>query len=153
LDPNLPLNQTLPLSSVTALTLIPQRLAAAVAGSLGLVALLLAAIGIYGVTSYAVSSRTREIGIRMALGADRARVVRIVVRQAFVVAALGLAAGVLLAAAGAQLLESLLFGVPGLDPVTFAGACALFVLVTALACIIPARRAAGVDPMTALRNE
>jgi hypothetical protein len=153
MNPNLPLNQTLPLSSVTALGLIPQRIAAAVAGSLGILALLLAAIGIYGVTSYAVSSRTREIGIRMALGADRGRVVRLIVRQAFVLAALGVAAGLLLAAAGARVLESLLFGVRALDPLTFAGACTLFIVITGLACLFPARRAAAVDPMTALRNE
>lgn len=153
MNADLPLNQTLPLSSVTALGLIPQRLAAAVAGSLAIVVLLLAAIGIYGVTSYAVTSRTREIGIRIALGADRGRVVRLVVRQAFTLAALGIAGGVLLAAAGAQLLESLLFGIRGRDPLTFAAGCTLFVVITAVACFVPARRAAGLDPMTALRNE
>lgn len=153
MNPNLPLTETLPLSSVTALGLIPQRIAAAVSGSLGIVALLLAAIGIYGVTSYAVSSRTREIGIRMALGADRGSVARLVARQAFVLAALGVTAGVLMAAAGARLLDSLLFGIRSLDPLTFASACLLFAVITAIACFVPARRAAAVDPMGALRND
>jgi putative ABC transport system permease protein len=153
MNPNLPLNQTLPLASVTALGLIPQRIAAAVAGSLGIVALLLAAIGIYGVTSYSVSNRTREIGIRMALGANRARVMRLVVRQALVLAGFGVGVGLVLAAAGSRLVESLLYGVKGLDPLTFAGACAAFAAITVLACCIPARRAAAVDPMAALRAE
>jgi predicted permease len=153
MNANLPITEALPLADVTALGLIPQRIAAAVAASLGVVALFLAAIGIYGVTSYAVSSRTREIGIRMALGADRARVVRLVVRQGFVLAALGVAGGVAIAAAGARLLESLLFGVRGLDPITFGTACLIFAVITGLASLIPARRAAAVDPMVALRND
>jgi ABC-type antimicrobial peptide transport system permease subunit len=138
---------------VTAIGLVPQRIAAAVAGSLGVVGLLLSAIGIYGVTAYAVSRRTREIGIRMALGADRARVLRLVLRQGLVLAAIGVALGIAIAAAGSRLLESLLFGVRGLDPITFAGACLLFGVVTLAATYIPARRATRVDPMIALRNE
>jgi predicted permease len=153
MNPNLPLNQTLPLSSVTALGLIPQRIAAAVAASLGLVALLLAAIGIYGVTSYAVSSRTREIGIRMALGATRRMVMRLVVRQALQLGAVGVGIGLLLSAAGSKLVESLLYGIPGLDPLTFATAAIAFAAVTIAACYMPARRAAGVEPVEALRAE
>ena len=104
-------------------------------------------------TSYAVSSRTRVIGIRMALGADGRRVVRLVVKQAFVVAAGGVVAGLLLAAAGARVIESFLFGVGGLDPITFGAACLMFAVITAAACFIPARRASAVDPMVALRAE
>ena len=153
MNPNLPVTEALPLSEVTAIGLVPQRVAASVAGSLGLVGLLLAAIGIYGVTSYAVSRRTREIGIRMALGADRRSVLGLVLRQGFVLAAIGVAIGIAIAAAGSRLLESLLFGVRGIDPVTFGGACMLFALVTLAATYVPARRAARVDPMAALRSE
>jgi predicted permease len=153
LNPNMPATRAMPLTQVTAIGLVPQRIAAAVAGSLGVVGLLLSAIGIYGVTAYAVSRRTREIGIRMALGADRARVLRLVLRQGLVLAAIGVALGIAIAAAGSRLLESLLFGVRGLDPITFAGACLLFGVVTLAATYIPARRATRVDPMIALRNE
>jgi predicted permease len=153
LNPNMPVTQTMALSQVTAVGLIPQRIAASVASSLGIVGLLLAAIGIYGVTSYGVSRRTREIGIRIALGADRARVMTLVLRQGFVLAAIGVAIGIAMAAAGSTLLESLLYGVRGLDPITFAGACVLFAAVTLTATYIPARRATRVDPIAALRNE
>jgi predicted permease len=153
MNPNLPVTEAMPLSSVTAIGLIPQRIAASVAGSLGIVGLLLAAIGIYGVTAYAVSRRTREIGIRMALGADSRAVMRLILRQGIVLAGIGVAIGVGIAAVGSKLLESLLFGVRGLDPVTFGGACALFALVTLIATYVPAHRAASVDPMIALRTE
>jgi predicted permease len=153
LNPNLPVTEAMPLRSVTAIGLIPQRIAAAVAGSLGVVALLLAAIGIYGVTSYAVSRRTREIGIRVALGAASGDVLRLVLRQGLGLAAIGVGIGAALAAAGSTLIESLLFGVRGLDPLTFAMACGLFTLVTLVATYIPARRAMKVDAMVALRTE
>jgi putative ABC transport system permease protein len=122
-------------------------------GLLGLVGLLRAAIGIYGVTAFAVSRRTREIGIRMALGADQGRVLRLVLRQGFSLAAIGIASGVAVASAGAILLESLLFGIPGLDPLAFGSACLILALVTLAASYIPARRAARVDPVVALRSD
>jgi predicted permease len=153
MNPNLPVTEATTLSLITSLSLIPQRIAAAVAGSLGLIGLLLAAIGIYGVTSYAVSRRTREIGIRMALGADHGRVIRLVLRQGFALAASGIAIGVAIAAVGSKFVESLLFGIRGLDPITFGGACLLFGIITLVASYVPARRAAGVDPIVALRNE
>src|SRR6266542_4176811 len=152
MNPNLPITEAMPLSSVTAIGLVPQRIAASVAGSLGLVGLLLAAIGIYGVTAYAVSRRTREIGIRIALGADSRAVMRLILRQGLVLAAIGVAIGIAIAAAGSKLLESLLFGVRGLDPLTFGGACLLFAAVTLVASYVPARRAMSVDPMIALRT-
>jgi putative ABC transport system permease protein len=124
-----------------------------VAASLGVVVLLLAAIGIYGVTSYSVNRRTREIGIRMALGADRGSVLRLVIRQGLVLTAAGIALGLALGAAGAQLLRSLLFGVSALDPVAFGGAALLFGAVAMAASYLPARRATRVDPMLALRAE
>ena len=153
MNPNLPVTEAMPLSEVTALGVIPQRIAAAVAGTLGIVGLLLAAIGIYGVTSYAVSRRSREIGIRVALGADQRSVLRLMLRQGAVLAASGVAIGVVLAAAGTQLIKSLLYGVAGLDPLTFGAACLLFTIVALAATYIPARRALSVDPMVALRNE
>lgn len=153
MNPNLPVTEALPLEAVTALGVIPQRIAAAVAGTLGIVGLLLAAIGIYGVTSYAVSRRSREIGIRVALGADQHAVMRLMLRQGTMLAACGVAIGVLLAAAGTQLIKSLLYGVRGLDPLTFVGACLLFTAVALAATYIPARRALAVDPMVALRND
>jgi len=153
LDPNLPIAQALPLAEVTAVGLIPQRIAAGVAGSLGVVGLLLAAIGIYGVTSYSVSRRAREIGIRVALGADGRSVLRLVLRQGIVLTLVGVGIGVAAGALLSQVLRSLLFGISTLDPVTFAGGAALFVAVALAASYLPARRATRVDPMTALRAE
>jgi putative ABC transport system permease protein len=116
-------------------------------------ALVLAAVGIYGVISYAVAQRTQEIGIRMALGAQRANVLRMVVGQA-----MGLAlAGVLTGAAGAlaltRLMQKLLFGVPAWDPLTFLAVSALLALVAAVAASVPGLRATRVDPVIALRSE
>jgi predicted permease len=153
MDRNLPVTTALPLEQVTALTLIPQRVAGAVAGSLGIVVLLLAAIGIYGVTSYSVDRRTREIGIRMALGANRGSVLRLVIRQGVVLTAIGVGLGLAAGAAGAQVLRSLLFGISTLDPLAFGGAALLLALVSMAASYLPARRATRVDPMIALRAE
>jgi ABC-type antimicrobial peptide transport system permease subunit len=153
MNPNMPVSEALTLESVTAIGVIPQRIAASVAGTLGIVSLILTAIGIYGVTAYAVSRRTKEIGIRMALGADTSRVLRLVLRQGLVLAGIGVAIGVIVAGAGSTLLESLLFGVPGLDPLAFGGTCLLFAIVTLAATYVPARRATKVDPMIALRSE
>ena len=153
LNPNLPISQAMPLTQVTAVGLIPQRIAAAVAGSLGLVGLLLAAIGIYGVTSYSVARRVREIGIRVALGADGHSVLRLILRQGLVLTlagiVIGLAAGVLVS----LVLRSLLLGIAAVDPVTFAGGSVLFLAVALAAGYFPARRATKVDPMVALRAE
>jgi predicted permease len=153
LNPNLPVSEAMPLRDVTAIGLVPQRIAASVAGSLGLVGLILASIGIYGVTAYSVSRRTKEIGIRVALGADTSRVLRLVLRQGVTLAAIGVTIGIIFAAIASQFLASLLYGIPPLDPLTFAGACVLFALVTIGASYVPARRAALVDPVTALRTE
>ncbi|HEY2433175.1 MAG TPA: ABC transporter permease [Vicinamibacterales bacterium] len=153
LNANLPVTNAMPLDQVTAILLVPQRIAGALAASLGLVVLLLAAIGIYGVTSYAVSRRTREIGIRMALGADGAHVLRMIIRQGLVLTATGVGFGLAAGAAAAQVLRSLLFGVSALDPIAFGGAALLFVAVALGASYVPARRALRVDPVRALRAE
>jgi putative ABC transport system permease protein len=153
LNPSLPVTEALPLSEITAIGLVPQRIAAAITASLGVVGILLAAIGIYGVTAYSVSRRTREIGIRVALGADSGRVLRLMLRQGLTLAAVGAALGMVLAAFAARLIEGLLYGVRPADPLTFAAASATFALVTAAATYIPARRATRVGPMAALRTE
>jgi predicted permease len=153
LNPNLPIVQSLTLEEYSQVGLLPQRIAASVAGSLGVVGLLLAAIGIYGVTAYMVSARTREIGIRMALGAARASVMRMVLRQGMTLIVIGTAIGLVLAAAASRLLGSLLFGVGATDPLTFAGATVLFVLVGVVACSAPARRATAINAMEAMRYE
>ncbi|MDQ3417418.1 MAG: ABC transporter permease [Acidobacteriota bacterium] len=153
MNSNLPVTEAMPLGEITALGLIPQRIAGAVAGALGVVGLLLAAIGIFGVTAYAVTRRTREIGIRVALGADHQNVMRLLLRQGLMLTGIGLILGLGLAAIGAQLIQGLLYGVNGVDPLTFGTACALFAIVSLIATYIPARRALRVDPMVALRNE
>jgi putative ABC transport system permease protein len=153
MNPKLPPVDAMPLSEVTAIGLVPQRLAASVSGTLGIVGLLLAAIGIYGVTSYSVSRRSKEIGIRMALGADRSKVLSLVLRQGLLLAGIGIAIGLAAGALAAQLLQSLLYGISTLDPLAFASAVLLFMAVALGANYIPARRATRIDPMIALRTE
>jgi len=133
--------------------LLPQRAAGTVLGSFALVALLLASLGLYGVVAYAVAQRTREIGVRVALGADRRRVLRFVLRGGVRLAAAGLAVGVPLAWATTRLLTGLLLGGSAADPVTFVGAAGLLAAVALLATYVPARRAARIEPMVALRYE
>ncbi|HVQ41916.1 MAG TPA: ABC transporter permease [Vicinamibacterales bacterium] len=152
-DTNLPLVQMRSLQSVADLGLLPQRLAATIAGSLGLVALLLAGIGVYGVTAFAVASRTKEIGVRIALGADRARVMRMVLWQGARLAIIGGAIGLALALAASQVVTSLLFGVSPVDPVTYAVTIGALAAVTLAATFVPARRAASVDPLISLKAE
>jgi predicted permease len=153
MNPNLPLVSAQTLDDYASLGLVPQRIAASVAGSLGIVGLLLAAIGIYGVTAFMVTSRTREIGIRLALGAQPRDVIRMVLRQGMTLAAAGVAIGVVLAAGAARLLGSLLFGVGPTDPATFVGAASLFSVIGLVACYAPARRATEVEATDALRYE
>jgi ABC-type antimicrobial peptide transport system permease subunit len=115
--------------------------------------MLLAAVGIYGVVAYTTRQRTREIGIRMALGAEKADIFRLVLGQGFRLAVLGLAMGVALSMAVTRFLKSQLYGVSATDAVTFAGVAILLTAVTLAACYIPARRAANIEPTSALRCE
>jgi predicted permease len=153
LDKNLPLFDVKTMRQHLRLALLPARLAGSVLGTFGLVALLLAAAGIYGVMAYAVSQRTREIGIRMALGANASAVLRLILRQGMKLVLIGLAIGLAVALALTHLLKSLLFGVSTTDPLTFIGIMLLLMMVALLACWIPARRATKVDPLVALRCE
>jgi len=129
------------------------RLQTMLLASFAAAAVLLAAIGIYGVMAVVVAQRTKEIGIRMALGAVRRDVLALVVRQGFALAAVGLALGVIGALALTRVLRSLLFSVSATDPTVFFGIVALLAGVALVACYLPARRAARVDPMIALRHE
>ncbi|MFL6227271.1 MAG: ABC transporter permease [Pyrinomonadaceae bacterium] len=153
LDPSMPVYDTKTLTQHMQIPLFPARMAAIVLGSFGVLALVLAGIGIYGVMSYVVAGRTREIGLRMALGADRRSVLRLIVGQGMTLAAIGLGVGLLIAFAFARLLTSQLYGVSPADPVTFVGVGLLLAAVAFLACYVPARRATRVDPMIALRYE
>ena len=153
LDPALPILQQGSLEEQIRTSLFPQRVALWVAGSLGTVALLLALLGIYGVTAYSIAQRTREIGVRVALGADRPRILRLVLRQGLLLAFIGVAIGAAAAAGVTQLLRALLYGVPPTDAVAFVGAAVVLSLAALLASWIPARRAAAVDPVVALRSE
>jgi predicted permease len=126
---------------------------AGLAGALGILGLILAVVGVYGVVSYAASQRTHEIGIRMALGAQPRQILKMILRQGLLIVAVGLVAGILAALGISQLVGSLLVGVGGWDPLTYAVVSLMLAVVALLACYIPARRAMGVDPMVALRYE
>ncbi len=122
-------------------------------GLFGVLGLVLAAIGIYGVMAYSVAQRTREIGIRVALGADRGRVVRLMLGEGMKLTVMGLGLGLVGAAAAARLVRGLLYNVSALDPAAFLGVPLLLVGVAAIAVYVPARRAASVDPIRALKTD
>ncbi len=153
LDENLPPQDLQPLSETVSLASWSARTGAVVLGVFGLLGLVLAAIGIYGVMSYSVCRRTREIGLRMALGAETRDVIKLIVKQGLGLTLIGAAIGLMLAVAVTRLLASLLYGVTATDPVIFAAVVLFVICVAVLACYLPARRATRVDPMTALRCE
>ncbi|HKO60921.1 MAG TPA: ABC transporter permease [Pyrinomonadaceae bacterium] len=152
LDPQVPVN-FLTLDQVFSSSLDQRRFSLVIFGVFGGVALLLAALGIYGVTTYSVTQRTQEIGIRMALGAQAGDVLKLVLRNAIVLSLIGLGIGLASAWGLTRLMESLLFGVTPTDVTTFASVSTLLMLVVLAACYLPARRATSVDPLVALRNE
>jgi predicted permease len=153
LDNNLPIFDVRTQTERIDRLLFNERLLARLASLFGLLALVLACIGLYGLLSYEVARRTREIGIRAALGAQNRDVLRLVGRQALVLVALGIAFGIVAAMSVTRSLGSLLYGVQPSDPITFFGVCVLLTIVGLAACYIPARRATRVDPMVALRYE
>lgn len=129
------------------------RMAAALLGIFGVLALVLASVGVYAVVAYSVVQRTNEIGIRMALGAQRRRVLWLLLGQSMKLALIGIGLGLLLAFVVTRFASSLLYGVSASDPVVFGGTALLLVLVALLASYLPARRATRIDPITALRYD
>jgi len=153
MNPNLQVVASQTLEDSIALGLMPQRMAASLSSALGTVGLLLAAIGIYGVAAYAVARRTREVGIRIALGARPIGVVVLVLRHGMLLAAFGCGVGLTLAAGISQVLGAFLFGVAPMDPPIFAGAAAAVAVIALAACSVPARRALRISAVEALRYE
>src|ERR1700730_4276870 len=153
IDPNFVLYGVDPYTKVVAGDFQQENMIATLTTLFGVLGLLLAAVGLYGVMAYMVEQRTGEIGIRMALGADRWRVVKMVLRRAFSQVGIGLALGIPAAIGAGRLMKDQLFGVKPWDPVMLVFATVLLALAAVLASVIPARRAAGVEPMVSLRNE
>jgi putative ABC transport system permease protein len=153
LDENLPAQEIKTLNEIVAFAFWPMRVGAGLVGAFGLLGLLLASVGLYGVMSYAVAARTREIGVRMALGAERRDVLSLIVRQGLTLSLLGVGGGLLLATAATRVLQRFLFGIGATDPVTFLSVALLLTIIALLACWIPAQRATKFDPLIALRHE
>jgi ABC-type antimicrobial peptide transport system permease subunit len=153
LDPNLTITSVRTMREQVAVRFDQERAVASLAGLFGAVALLLAAVGLYGVTAYAVAQRRNEIGIRMALGADRGKVVGLVLRGMSARVGVGLALGIPMAIGAGRLLGSQLYGVVSWDPVALGIAAGALALCACAAAVIPARRAAGISAVEALRGE
>jgi putative ABC transport system permease protein len=152
-DPSLPGTQVMTLDNLLSQSVSPQRFSAVLIGILAGLALVLSAVGIYGVMSYTVGQRTQEIGVRMALGAQPGDILSLIVGRGVALAMTGITVGLLGALALTRFLSSLLFGVRAKDPIIFGSVALLLMLVALAACYIPARRAMKVDPMVALRYE
>jgi predicted permease len=153
IDRNLPITQVTTLDAQVGRSITNQRLVAQLSAFFGLLAVFLSCIGIYGVMSYVVTRRTNEIGIRMALGAGRSKMLWMVVREILILISIGIVIGVPVTLAGDRLVSNMLFGLTPTDPVTLVGATLLLLIVAAIAGYLPARRASLVDPMVALRYE
>jgi putative ABC transport system permease protein len=153
LDRTLPVANVNTMEQLLAQSVAQRRFAMLLFGVFAALALVLAGVGIYGVISYSVTQRTQEIGLRMALGAERGTVLRLVLGQGMKLALLGVTIGLGLALALTRLMQTLLFGVRATDPLTFALIALLLLAVALLACYLPARRATLVDPLVALRYE
>jgi predicted permease len=153
IDPLLPRPRITTLRQATGIVLLPQRTAAIVTGVLGAVGLVLASVGLYGIMAFSATRRTREIGIRMALGARRSNVLGMMVREGLQLAAFGIVCGLVFAAAATRLIAGWLFGISPLDGTTFLVMSAVFIVVALIASYLPARRAAASDPLRALRAD
>ncbi len=153
LDPELPVHDVVPFEERAGALLMTQRMGLVLLGFFSTLALALSAVGMYGVASYVAASRTREIGIRMALGSSRREIGRLMLRQSARPLAAGLLAGLALALAAGRLAGAFLYGVDPYDPLTLGGVALLLAVVALLAAYVPARRASRVDPVTALRVE
>jgi len=152
-DPNLPVSQTDTLSAQVANTFNVERVAAELVSFFGFLALILACVGLYGVVAQSVSRRTNEIGIRVALGAQRGEIFWMILRNTAALVAAGLAIGIPVALGASRFVKSQLYNVGAADPLSFAAAALILAAVAAFAGFIPARRATRVDPMVALRYE
>jgi predicted permease len=152
LDPDLVLMELQPFSGAMATSLHGYAIGSRLFGGLAILALVLATLGLYGVVAFSVSRRTREIGIRVALGADRGRIVRAVLREGLMLVAMGAVLGLGLSVLGASALRSVLLGISALDVASYAAAIGALLVAAALACAIPARRAAAIEPTVALRQ-
>jgi ABC-type antimicrobial peptide transport system permease subunit len=152
-DPEVPLQEVRTLDGLMFESVAGPRFRAGLLGAFGVVALLLAGAGIYGVLSYTVNQRQRETGVRLALGARRGDIVRLIVRDGMRLALLGVALGVVLSLGLTRLLRGVLYEVSPLDPTTFGTMAAFLAVVGLAACALPARRASRVDPMVSLRGE
>lgn len=153
IDRTIPFLDVMPITRSISVSLIPIKVATSVAGFFGMVGLLLAGVGIFGIVSFSVSQRTREIGIRTALGAQRGDVLKLIISHGMRLALIGVFIGLLASVAVTRLLSSLLYGISATDAVTFIGVATLLIIIALIASYIPARRATRVDPMTALRYE
>jgi ABC-type antimicrobial peptide transport system permease subunit len=153
IDPNIVPMEMETISQYMALPLFAAHTTAVLLAVFGSVALLLATIGLSGVVSYSVSQRTNEIGVRMALGADRLDVVRLILKQGMRLTGIGLVIGLVLSFASTRVLAGLLYGIKPADPLTFAGVSLFLGAVAFISCYVPARRAASIDPMKSLRAE
>jgi putative ABC transport system permease protein len=152
-DPDQPVYDAMTLERVISNAIVGLSYVAANMGVLGLIALVLASVGVYGVMAYAVTERTHEIGVRLALGARPSDVMKMLISRGLVLTAIGIAIGLPMTFALERLLASLLFGVSATDLISFGGGAAALAVVALLACYFPARRAMRVDPMVALRYE
>ena len=153
LDPDLPLSRIRTMDDNVAEDFVAQRSTVTLLGTFAVVALVLASIGLYGVMALSVTQRTRELGIRMALGSSRVAVLNLVMRQGATLVSVGLVLGLVFALVSGRFLSSVLYGVSGADPATLSIVSLVLALAAFLACLLPAQRAARVDPMVALRND